>query len=319
MSRTARLLEVLITLQTRSRFTVQQMAVEFGVSRRTMLRDLHALSEMGVPLQSTPGPGGGYALAANRRLPPLSLSVDEALGMLLSYEAFLRQAQAPFTNQSLSAVTKLRAALPPDVVRELDRIRRHVAVLEKPPVCEAPLLGALLQGALDRTHLRVVYDSTSGVSERLIFPFGLYASHGFWYCACYDHKREMNLSLRADRFCSIETVEGLERPAHITVSNWLNVVEQDDGNGLPVRATVTPRGKKNFELTSLFGPIVVDDQGRGRIVTTIPRSEIAWYAARLMAVGSDVVVESPPELIDAMAEKAREITTLYGSFVPGQA
>lgn len=169
MSRTARLLEILITLRSGSRFTVQQMAATFGVSRRTMLRDLHALAEMGVPLHSTPGPGGGYALAGDRRLPPLSLGVDEALGVLLSYEAFLRQAQAPFTAQSLSAVTKLRAALPPDVVRELDRIRRHVGILERPSPYQAPILNALLQAALDRTHLRAVYDSMSGISDRLIF------------------------------------------------------------------------------------------------------------------------------------------------------
>ena len=312
MSRTARLLEILITLRTGSRFTVQQMATTFGVSRRTMLRDLHALTEMGVPLHSTPGPGGGYALAGDRRLPPLSLGVDEALGVLLSYEAFLRQAQAPFTAQSLSAVTKLRAALPSDVVRELDRIRRHVAILERPSPYQAPLLDGLLQAALDRTHLRAVYDSMSGVSDRLIFPFGLYASQGFWYCACYDHKREMNLSLRADRFLSIEPVPGMERPAHIAIADWLGVVEKDDGNGPTVRASVSPRGTKNFELIALFGPIAVDEQGRGRIESTIPRTEIEWYAARLMQVGSDVVVEAPPELIAAMAAKAHEIAALYG-------
>ena len=57
MSRTARLLELLIRVQTKPRFTAAELAEEFGVSRRTMLRDLAALSAMGVPLRSTPGPG----------------------------------------------------------------------------------------------------------------------------------------------------------------------------------------------------------------------------------------------------------------------
>jgi predicted DNA-binding transcriptional regulator YafY len=59
MSRTERLLESITRVRARGRFTVQAMADEFGVSRRTMLRDLHALSAMGVPLASIPGPGGG--------------------------------------------------------------------------------------------------------------------------------------------------------------------------------------------------------------------------------------------------------------------
>ena len=58
MSRTARLLELLIRVQTKARFTAAELAEEFGVSRRTMLRDLGALSGMGVPLRSTSGPGG---------------------------------------------------------------------------------------------------------------------------------------------------------------------------------------------------------------------------------------------------------------------
>jgi predicted DNA-binding transcriptional regulator YafY len=43
MSRTARLLELLTRVQTKHRFTAAELAEEFGVSRRTMLRDLAAL------------------------------------------------------------------------------------------------------------------------------------------------------------------------------------------------------------------------------------------------------------------------------------
>jgi hypothetical protein len=49
-------------------------------------------------------------------------------GLIASYEALLRYPVHPFSIQSLSAVTKLRAALPKDVVAQLDRLRRHVLV-----------------------------------------------------------------------------------------------------------------------------------------------------------------------------------------------
>src|ERR671911_1478241 len=170
VSRTARLLELLIRVQTKPRFTAQELAEEFGVSRRTMLRDLRALSEMGVPLRSTPGPGGGYALPRGRRRLSPSLTVDEALGLIVSYESFLRYAESPFSAQNLSAINKLRAALPTDVVGELDSLRRHVAVLDPAREHEAPLLGDLLEAALDGVHLKVIYDSIrSGISERVIY------------------------------------------------------------------------------------------------------------------------------------------------------
>jgi predicted DNA-binding transcriptional regulator YafY len=84
VSRTARLLELLMKVQTKHRFTAAELAEEFGVSRRTMLRDLAALSGMGVPLRSTLGPGGGYSLSCGgRRLSP-SVTVDEALALVAS-------------------------------------------------------------------------------------------------------------------------------------------------------------------------------------------------------------------------------------------
>src|SRR5207244_6887813 len=134
-------------------------------------------------------------LIARQRLLPLTLTIDEAIGIILSYEALLSYAQLPFAAQSLSAITKLRVALPPDVVQELDRIRQYVVVLETERRYEAPLLPDLFQATLDGAHLQIVYDSRSGVSERVIYPFGLYAASGFWYCACYDYKRRIKLSL----------------------------------------------------------------------------------------------------------------------------
>ena len=311
MSRTARLLELLIRVQTKPRFTAAGLAEEFGVSRRTMLRDLSALSAMGVPLRSTPGPGGGYSLPrGGRRLSP-SLTVDEALALIASYEALLRSYPVhPFSTQSLSAVTKLRAALPKDVVAQLDRLRRHVLVGGPVREYEAPLLGELLSAALDRVHLKVTYDSIeSGVTERVIFPYGLYASQGYWYCACFDRRRETNVPMRADRFLSAEKVEGFEPPQELSVRDWMNTAREAFSERLWVRARVTERGRKSFELTSLFGRITPAEDGFMEV--EIPLSEIDYYASRLLSVGTDIRVDSPQELVEAIENKAREIVHLY--------
>jgi predicted DNA-binding transcriptional regulator YafY len=312
LSRTVRLLELMVRVQAKPRFTAAELAEEFGVSRRTILRDLQALSGMGVPLRSTPGPGGGYSLPrGGRRLSP-SLTVDEALGLIVSYEALLRYPVHPFSSEGISAVTKLRAALPKDAVSELDPLRRHVAVVEPVREYEAPLLGELLSAALDGVHLEVTYDSIrSGVSERVIFPFGLYASQGFWYCFCLDYRREQNVSLRADRVRKVESVEGFTRPAHVPSSDWVRPVEDGDGEMLEVQAYVSERGMKSFELASLFGKIGRDSKGRGVIVARVPRSEINFYSARMLSAGTEVKVESPPELVEFTRRKAKEIVELY--------
>jgi predicted DNA-binding transcriptional regulator YafY len=263
-----------------------------------------------VPLRSTPGPGGGYSLPrGGRRLSP-SLTVDEALALIASYEALLRYPVHPFSTKSLSAVTKLRAALPKDVVAQLDRLRRHVFVAGPVRDYEAPLLDELLSAALDGAHLKVTYDSIeSGVTERVIFPYGLYASQGYWYCACFDRRREMNVPMRADRFLAAQRVEGFEPPHELSVQDWMNTAREVFSERLRVRARVTERGRKSFELTSLFGRIMPEDDGA--IEVKIPRSEIDYYASRLLSVGTDVFVDSPPELVEAIKNKARDIVRLY--------
>lgn len=314
MSRTARLLEILISLRGRPRFTVAELAMSFSVSRRTMIRDLHALSEMGVPLVATPGPHGGYGLITDRQALPLTLTAEEAIGIAISYDAFLRYAQSPFAAQSLSAITKLRDSLPPEILNELDLISRHIAVVERPRHYAAPLLTKLLAAALAGTHLRITYDSATGHSERTIFPHGLYAASGFWYCACYDYRRADNISLRADRVLSLQPVEGLAKPEPIVVRDWLDVVETLTGReerGVRLRATLTTRGMKLFELAELAEGFRADGSGGGILEATIPISEVKYYARRFLAVGPEATVIEPAELIAAIRAQASATLQLY--------
>jgi predicted DNA-binding transcriptional regulator YafY len=110
----------------------------------------------------------------------------------------------------------------------------------------------------------------------------------------------------------------LERPPHhVALESWIHALESRGGERLTLRAYVTERGTKSFELASLFGRIeaegeAADGRRSGIAEAEIPRSEIDFYASRLLSVGTEVKVESPPELVEAMRNKAREIAQLYG-------
>jgi len=248
LTRATRILEMLIRLRAAPRLTAQQLADEFEVSRRTMQRDLQTLADLGVRIEAILGPGGGFRLERYQQMAPLSLSVDEALGVLLAYNALWRPGAQSLAPESTgpSAAAKLRAALPAETLVELERLRTHVAIIARPTGEPAPLLSHLLQAALDGTHIRVTYESKSGRSDRIIYPHGIYVMGGCWYCACYDRKRGANISLRADRVTDLERVEGAwERPTRIPMSAWLDTIERDDGQGLPLIARVTPRGAQS--------------------------------------------------------------------------
>jgi predicted DNA-binding transcriptional regulator YafY len=74
---------------------------------------------------------------------------------------------------------------------------------------------------------------------------------------------------------------------------------------------VTRLGATNFDLTILFGPVTVDEQGEGLIETELPTAELDFYARHLLPLGTELVVESPPELIGLMRVRTQEIAALY--------
>jgi predicted DNA-binding transcriptional regulator YafY len=84
--RAARLLQILLILQNRGRQSARSLAEELEVSQRTILRDLDAMTEAGLPVVAIAGRGGGIELGFNYRLRLTGLALDEAgaLGILLA-------------------------------------------------------------------------------------------------------------------------------------------------------------------------------------------------------------------------------------------
>lgn len=75
---------------------------------------------------------------------------------------------------------------------------------------------------------------------------------------------------------------------------------------------MTERDMTSLELVSIFGHIEPDGSGGGAVEVEIPRRELDYYASRLLAAGTYVLLESPPELVEAIRDKVRQAARLYG-------
>src|SRR6266550_2899561 len=98
MNRMDRMTAILLLLHERGRTracTSGELADRFEVSRRTILRDVQALCEIGVPVIALEGVGGGYRLPEDYALTPLPLTANESILMLLALSAIERLGDAP--------------------------------------------------------------------------------------------------------------------------------------------------------------------------------------------------------------------------------
>src|SRR5215468_480101 len=121
MNRTDRLLAIVLEIQAKKQVRAEDLAATFEVTKRTIYRDIGALSESGVPIVSIPGQG--YSLVEGYFLPPLTFSTDEAIMLLLGGDFVAQNFGAQYRGAAKSASHKIVAVLP-------ERLRGEVEYLE---------------------------------------------------------------------------------------------------------------------------------------------------------------------------------------------
>jgi len=110
-SRISRVMQILTTLQAGKSYAVGDLSKMFGTSRRTIFRDLKELQAIGVPYRYDTRTGG-YTIEPEFFLPPVNLSLQEALSLLLLAHKARDQIQLPFKNSALLAALKIENNLP---------------------------------------------------------------------------------------------------------------------------------------------------------------------------------------------------------------
>ena len=128
MNRTDRLLAIVLELQAAGWQRAEDLAARFEITKRTVYRDIQALSEAGVPIVAVPGQG--YRLAEGYFLPPLAFTPDEAIMLLLGGDFVAQNFDADYRAAVQAASRKIEAVLPEKrraQVREFQRAIRFIA------------------------------------------------------------------------------------------------------------------------------------------------------------------------------------------------
>ncbi|MGW8974670.1 helix-turn-helix transcriptional regulator [Streptomyces platensis] len=258
--KSARLLSIVLLLQTRGRVPAAELAERLEVSARTVYRDVEALSAAGVPVYAERGRHGGIALLPGFRTDVTGMTTDEARAL------FILAAQGAHSALGLddalrSALRKVMAALPAPHRPAAELTGRRILVdpdkWTPRPSSAAPDGGPSGRGPaveLEVLHtavftdlrLRIRYRHSGETRPRTytVDPYGLVAKAGTWYLVA-DRRGRPRL-FRADRVVSATLTEvPVRRRAGVELAAvWQQLRRQVEDRPAEVRVTARIRRER---------------------------------------------------------------------------
>lgn len=310
--RADRLLAILLLLQTRGKLKAETLAVELGVSRRTILRDIDALSISGVPIYAEGGHGGGIALDEHYRTNLTGLQEEEVRTLFLAgNEKLLKELK--LGDAAERTLLKLTAALPTRHQETVQHMRQRVLIDpawwwqdSQPPPCWDQLQQAVYE---DRS-VQIVYENYDGeIVERVLEPYSLVAKSGTWYLIA-RRAQEMRM-YRVSRIHSLVILNRhFQRDEHYDLpSYWQEHLQQfiESMAEYNIVLKIHP-DRLNFVKWLLPGRYQLDEGTQEGEWITIRFQIESMELAKMLVFGLGLQAEviEPRGLYEAVLEAARE-------------
>jgi predicted DNA-binding transcriptional regulator YafY len=321
--RAARLVQLLLLLQTHGKLTAAQLAERLEVSVRTIYRDIEALSGAGVPVFCEPGPGGGVRLVDGYRTRLTGLTPDEAEALALA------GLPGPAADLGLGTVLtaaqlKVDAALPPELRRRAARVRDRFH-LDLPgwfardePI---PHLATLARGVWEERRADISYARAGKAVERTLDPLGLVLKAGRWYLVAGAGDER---ALRTYRVSRVQAAslrdEPAERPDGFDlVDYWTTSADEFarsmQHHDVTARLRADALGRLRFAIDRVSADMAVasatEPDGEGWVEVVIPTESLDYAHDDLLRLGPDIEVLEPPELRQRLTTTAKALADRY--------
>ena len=314
--RADRLISLLLLLQNHGPNTVATLAERLEVSKRTVLRDVDALSGLGIPVYADRGRTGGIRLMSGYATHLNALSPLEAEAMAL-VSAPSMVGGLGLEKPLASALQKITAAVPAVHQLRAQHARNRLlfdttqwfATLAAPPV-----LDRLRTAVWNDQICRLDYERADGVAKTYrVKPYALVAKVDVWYLVA-----DTASGMRVFRVARIQhadiTLETFTRnrafDLHRFWEAWRKRFEADPGNRYLVDLWITPNGKRL--LLERFGgwhaaalATVDDGAPRSRVTLDLEREHIAVNT--LLQLGREAALIKPKRLRTKLTRLAREV------------
>jgi predicted DNA-binding transcriptional regulator YafY len=309
MDPTARILRLLSLLQTYRHWGGDELSDRLGVSPRTVRRDVDRLRELGYPVDTSRGTGGGYQLSAGTRIPPLLLDDDEAVAIAVGLRTAAGNGVSGIEETSLQALAKLQQVLPAKLRRRVDALAEATETTvftgRQQPTVPADVLVAVAQACRGQEQLRFGYEAADGTeTSRLVEPHRLVARGRRWYLVAWDLQRDAWRTFRVDRlarpFANGVRFTPRELPAEDAAAYVAQALRSVPKGNEALVAIPLPLAEVEQRVHRWIGELTADGPDRTLLRATGDNPE--WLAISLAMIDAEVtLVDASPDVRTELA------------------
>ncbi|MBN3583120.1 YafY family transcriptional regulator [Algoriphagus aestuarii] len=317
MNRIDRLTGILTHLQSKRTIKAVELADRFGVSLRTIYRDVRALEETGVPIIGEAGQG--YSLVDGYRLPPVMFSKKEALAFIVAEKLVEKQMDEESITYFKEALIKIKAILRSDEKDMIGRMDDSILVLESHSISPQKKQSKNFQKVLDaiseRKILNTVYSTFEPrtTTHRTLEPVGTYHSYSQWYMIAYCHLRKDYRTFRIDRFEDIQlSEETYVRSKHPKMQRFLDkLCEEQKLYQIVVR--VQERGLKYLQNMKYNLGYVSEKTVGQETEMVFMNSSLEWFLRSTINMTDMLRILEPEELKSKLEDLLADIKVMQYS------
>lgn len=222
MNRIDRLFGILTLLQSKKYVTAEAIAEKFGISVRTVYRDIKALVEQGVPVSFEQH--RGYFIVQGYFVPPVSFTSEEANALLLMESMVRGFADRSISTHYTSALNKIKAVLRTNQKEGLELLDQNIKL--QLPACfvnDTDYLSLLQSAISGKNIVELEYQNNkSEVSHRKVEPIGLVFYAFSWHLIAWCHMRQDYRDFKLVRILKVKsTGEPLTKKDHVQLGDYM--------------------------------------------------------------------------------------------------
>jgi predicted DNA-binding transcriptional regulator YafY len=222
MNRIDRLFNILTLLQSKKYVPAEKIAEKFGLSIRTVYRDIKALTESGIPISFEPQ--RGYFVVPGYFLPPVTFTSEEANALVLM-EAIVSGFADPVVYQHYTnALTKVKTVLRATQQEKLEQLASRIRL--QVPECftlKESYLSILQNAIANKIIVEIAYENNrKEASKRKIEPIGLIFYAMAWHLIAWCHKRNAYRDFKVARIQRLQLTDyPFLRQKHVSIDQFM--------------------------------------------------------------------------------------------------